>query len=123
NRQWAIDQLGQRPADAAAVAALAEAATGADYFRTRAGAVEALGAVPAANTAAPLAAALRDTSAQVRRASVAALGQLGGARAAEPGQVGVPGLQPGVGTLKYPDTRKDVETALRRLQKPATDDE
>src|SRR5207248_1581302 len=83
NRQWAIDQLGQRPADAAAVAALAEAATGADYFRTRAGAVEALGAVPAANTAAPLAAALRDTSAQVRRAGVAALGQLGGARAAE----------------------------------------
>src|SRR5213596_3511637 len=83
NRQWAIDQLGQRPADVAAVAALAEAATGADYFRTRAGAVEALGAVPAANTAAPLAAALRDTSAQVRRAGVAALGQLGGARAAE----------------------------------------
>src|SRR6266571_5162018 len=83
NRQWAIDQLGQRPADAAAVAALAEAATGADYFRTRAGAVEALGAVPAANTAAPLAAALRDTSAQVRRAGVAALGQLGGARAAD----------------------------------------
>src|SRR5207302_2020256 len=83
NRQWAIDQLGQRPADAAAVAALAEAATGADYFRTRAGAVEALGAGPGANTAAPLAAALRDTSAQVRRAGVAALGQLGGARAAE----------------------------------------
>src|SRR5437660_12725665 len=83
NRQWAIDQLGHRPADAAAVAALAEAATGADYFRTRAGAVEALGAVPVANTAAPLAAALRDTSAQVRRAGVAALGQLGGARAAE----------------------------------------
>ncbi len=242
NRQWAIDQLGQRPADAAAVAALAEAATGADYFRTRAGAVEALGAVPAANTAAPLAAALRDTSAQVRRAGVAALGQLGGARAAElaratfqtdpsyevraaaltalvradstardsavawglatpsyqdviqeaayriiaqtsdtaairrveqrlatdhlaahvlaalaargsghaldllaarlndnrpvvrrwvveafqftlPRQLGVPRLQAVVGTLKYPDTRKDVETALQRLQKPATDDE
>ena len=242
NRQWAIDQLGQRPADAAAVAALAEAATGADYFRTRAGAVEALGAVPVANTAAPLAAALRDTSAQVRRAGVAALGQLGGARAAElaratfqtdpsyevraaaltalvradstardsavawglatpsyqdviqeaayriiaqtrdtavmprveqrlatdrlaahvlaalaargsghaldllaarlndnrpvvrrwvveafqftlPRQLGVPRLQAVVGTLKYPDTRKDVETALQRLQKPATDDE
>src|SRR5437660_594091 len=112
NRQWAIDQLGQRPADAAAVAALAEAATGADYFRTRAGAVEALGAVPVANTAAPLAAALRDTWAQVRRAGVAALGQLG-----------VPRLQAVVGTLKYPDTRKDVETTLQRLQKPATDDE
>src|SRR3989441_499394 len=34
NRQWAIEQLAQRPTDAAAVAALAEAATGADYFRT-----------------------------------------------------------------------------------------
>src|SRR6266704_2032217 len=242
NRQWAIDQLGQRPADAAAVAALAEAATGADYFRTRAGAVEALGELPAASTAAPLAAALRDTSAQVRRAAIAALGQLGGARAAElsratfqtdpsyevraaaltalaradstardsaiawglatpsyqdviqeaayrliaqtrdtaaiprveerlatdrlaahvlaalaargsvhaldllaahlndnrpvvrrwvveafqftlPRQLGVPRLQAVVGTLKYPDTRKDVETALQRLQKPATDDE
>src|SRR6266480_4196489 len=242
NRQWAIDQLGQRPADAAAVAALAEAATGADYFRTRAGAIEALGELPAASTAAPLAAALRDTSAQVRRAAIAALGQLGGARAAElaratfqtdpsyevraaaltalvhadstardsavawglatpsyqdviqeaayriiaqtrdtaaiprveerlatdrlaahvlaalaargsghaldllaahlndnrpvvrrwvveafqftlPRQLGVPRLQAVVGTLKYPDTRKDVETALQRLQKPGADDE
>src|SRR5437867_2885856 len=242
NRQWAIDQLGQRPADAAAVAALAEAATGADYFRTRAGAVEALGELPAGSTAAPLAAALHDTSAQVRRAGVAALGQLGGARAAElaratfqtdpsyevraaaltalvradstardsavawglatpsyqdviqeaayrivaqtrdtaaiprveerlatdrlaahvlaalaargsvhalevltahlnderravrrwvveafqftlPRQLGVPRLQAVVGTLKYPGTRKDVETALQRLQKPGADDE
>ena len=232
----------QRPADAAAVAALAEAATGADYFRTRAGAIEALGELPAASTAAPLEAALRDTSAQVRRAAIAALGQRGGARPAElaratfqtdpsyevraaaltalvhadstardsavawglatpsyqdviqeaayriiaqtrdtaaiprveerlatdrlaahvlaalaargsghaldllaahlndnrpvvrrwvveafqftlPRQVGVPRLQTVVGTLKYPDTRKDVETALQRLQKPATDDE
>ena len=83
NRQWAIEQLAQRPADAAAVAALAEAATGADYFRTRAGAVEALGELPGASGAAPLAAALRDTSAQVRRAAITALGQGGGARAAE----------------------------------------
>ena len=83
NRQWAIEQLAQRPADAAAVAALAEAATRADYFRTRAGAVEALAGLPAASAAAALEAALRDTSAQVRRAGVAALGQLGGARAAE----------------------------------------
>src|SRR5207248_7952301 len=43
NRQWAIEQLAHRPGDAAAVAALAEAATAADYFRTRAAAVEALG--------------------------------------------------------------------------------
>ena len=65
------------------MAALAEAATRADYFRTRAGAVEALAGLPAASAAAALEAALRDTSAQVRRAGVAALGQLGGARAAE----------------------------------------
>src|SRR6266576_3601031 len=242
NRQWAIEQLAQRPADAAAVAALAEAATRADYFRTRAGAVEALAGLPAASAAAALEAALRDTSAQVRRAATTALGQLGGARAAElaratfrndpsyevraaaltalvradstardsaiawglatpsyqdviqeatyriiaqtrdtaaiprveerlatdrlaahvlaalaargtvhalgvlaahlndnrpvvrrwvveafqftlPRQLGVPRLQAVVGTLKYPDTRKDVETALQRLQKPATDDE
>jgi len=83
NRQWAIEQLAQRPTDAAAVAALAEAATGADYFRTRAGAVAALAELPAASAAAALEAALRDTSAQVRRAGVTALGQLGGARAAE----------------------------------------
>ncbi|HYR97974.1 MAG TPA: M1 family aminopeptidase, partial [Gemmatimonadales bacterium] len=242
NRQWAIDQLGQRPADAAAVAALAEAATGADYFRTRAGAVEALAELPAASAAAPLAAALRDTSAQVRRATITALGQRGGARAAElaratfqtdpsyevraaaltalvradstardsavawglatpsyqdviqeaayriiaqtgdtgaiprletllathrfaahvlaalaargsahalelltahlnderravrrwvveafqftlPRQLGIPRLQAAVGTLKYPDTRKDVEAALQNLQKPRADDE
>ena len=242
NRQWAIEQLAQRPADAAAVAALAEAATGADYFRTRAGAVEALGELPGASVAAPLAAALRDTSAQVRRAAIAALGQLGGARAAElarttfqtdpsyevraaalialvradstardsaiawglatpsyqdviqeaayrviaqtgdtgaiprlesllathrfaahvlaalasrgsahaldvlaahlnddrravrrwvveafqftlPRPLGIPRLQAVVDTLKYPDTRKDVQTALQQLQKPGTDEQ
>src|SRR3989449_502154 len=83
NREWVVEQLAQRPTDAAAVAALAEAATGADYFRTRAGAVEALAGLPTPSAAPPLAAALRDSSAQVRRAGVAALGQLGGARAAE----------------------------------------
>src|SRR5256885_1588249 len=75
NRQWAIEQLAQRPADAAAVAALAEAATRADYFRTRAGAVEALAGLPAASAAPALEPALRDPSAQVRRAGVAAPGQ------------------------------------------------
>jgi len=242
NRQWAIEQLAQRPADAAAVAALAEAATGSDYFRTRAGAVEALAGLPASSAAAPLAAALRDTSAQVRRAGVVALGQLGGPRATElaratfhndpsyevraaaltalvradstardsaiawglatpsyqdvireaayriiaqtgdtaaiprveallatdhfaahvlaalaargsaraldilaahlnddrpavrrwvveafqftlPRQLGIPRLQAVAGTLKYADTRKDVETVLQRLQKPGADDE
>jgi aminopeptidase N len=83
NRQWAIEQLAQRPADTAAVTALAAAATAADYFRTRAAAVEALAGLPPASAAAPLAAALRDSSAQVRRAAITALGLHGGARAAE----------------------------------------
>jgi len=83
NREWVIEQLAQRPADAAALAALARAATSADYFLTRAQAAEALARFPAAVAATPLAAALRDTSAQVRRAAVAALGRIGGARAAE----------------------------------------
>src|SRR2546427_57715 len=142
NRQWVIEQLAQRPADAAAVAALAEVATGADYFRTRAVAGEALGAVPAATTAerlAParlaahvlaalaargtvhaldvLAAHLNDNRPVVRRWVVEAF------QFTLPRQLGVPRLQAVVGTLKYPDTRKDVETALQRLQKPATDDE
>src|SRR2546428_763678 len=200
------------------------------------------GGSPGASAAAPLAAALRDTSAQVRRAGVAALGQLGGARAADlarttfhndpsyevraaaltalvradstardsaivwglatpsyqdviqeaayrliaqtgdtgaiprvetllatdhfaahvlaalaargsahaldvlavhlnderravrrwgveafaftlPRQLGIPRLQAAAGTLKYPDTQKDVDGALQRLQKPGTDDE
>src|SRR5207237_2806656 len=72
-----------RPADATALAALARAATSADYFLTRAQAAEALARFPAAGTAAPLATALRDSSAQVRRAAITALGGLGGARAAE----------------------------------------
>ena len=40
-----------------------------------------------------------------------------------PRQLGIPRLQGAAGTLKYPDTRKDVEGALQRLQKPGTDDE
>ena len=83
NREWVIEQLAQRPADAAALAALARAATTADYFLTRSQAAEALVRFPAAGAATPLAAALGDTSAQVRRAAVAALGRIGGARAAE----------------------------------------
>ena len=82
NRQWAIEQLAKRTADTAAAAALAWAATSADYFLTRAGATEALAGFPAAGPA-PLAVALRDTSAPVRRAAVTALGQIGGSRAAD----------------------------------------
>ncbi len=83
NRQWAIEQLAQRTADTAAAAALARAAGSADYFLTRAGAAEALARFPAGVAEAPLTAALADTSAQVRRAAITALGRLGGARAAE----------------------------------------
>src|SRR5207247_10524126 len=83
NRQWVIEQLGKRTGDTAAAAALASAATSADYFLTRAGAAEALGHFPAGLAQAPLEGALRDTSAQVRRAAVSALGDVGGARAAE----------------------------------------
>src|SRR5690242_13869262 len=82
NREWTIEQLAKRTTDTAAAAALAWAATSADYFLTRAGAAEALAAFPA-TAAAPLAAALRDTAAQVRRAAITALGQIGGARSAD----------------------------------------
>ena len=83
NRDWVIAELAKRPTDATALAALARAATVADYFLTRAQAVEALARFPAAGAAAPLAAALRDTAAQVRRMAITTLGRLGGARAAE----------------------------------------
>src|SRR4029077_9455527 len=83
NREWVIEELAKRPADATALAALARAATAADYFLTRAQAAEALAGFPAAGATTPLAAALRDSSAQVRRAAVTALGRLGGPRTAE----------------------------------------
>ncbi len=79
NRHWVIAQLGLRPTDAAAAAALAQAATGADYFLTRVAAANALAAFPAATALPALQAAMRDTSAQVRAAAVEALGTLGGA--------------------------------------------
>ena len=40
-----------------------------------------------------------------------------------PRQLGIPRLQAIAGTLKYADTRKEVETVVQRLQKPGTDDE
>ncbi len=83
NRQWAIDQLETRRGDSAAAGALARAVASADYFLTRAAAAEALGHFPAGLAERPLAAALRDTSAQVRRAAITALGALGGPRTAE----------------------------------------
>ena len=83
DRQWAIAQLAKRPADSAAARALAEAATGADYYLTRVHAATALGAVPGEVSSAALARVAHDTSSQVRQAAMTALGQLGGARSIE----------------------------------------
>ena len=81
NRQWVISQLSQRGGDSTAVAALARAATKADYFLVRATAVGALAELPASVALPPLTAALTDTSAQVRTAALEALGNLSGAAA------------------------------------------
>jgi len=89
DREWVIDQLAQRAADTtrttadrgAAATALADAATGADYFLTRSQACDVLAGLGADVALSPLEAATRDTSAQVRAAAVDALGQVGGAKA------------------------------------------
>jgi len=78
NRQWVIDQLAARKEDAVAGAALATAATGADYYLTRAQAATALGKFPEPVALAPLSRALADTSAAVRAAALHGLGALGG---------------------------------------------
>ncbi len=82
NRQWAIDQLAQRPHDADAARSLADAATGADYFRTRAAAALALARFPAPLALPALGRAARDTSAQVRAAAVTAAGSVADTAAA-----------------------------------------
>ena len=82
DRHWVIAQLGQHATDPAAGAALAQAATGADYFLTRVAAASALAAFPAAVALPALQTALKDTSAQVRAAAVEALGNLGSPQAA-----------------------------------------
>jgi len=81
NRNWVIAQLALRPGDSAAATAVAQAATGADYFLTRVQASQALAAFPVAAALPALQTAMRDTSAQVRAAAVEALGALGGDRA------------------------------------------
>ncbi|MGN6391030.1 MAG: M1 family aminopeptidase [Gemmatimonadales bacterium] len=80
-RAWAISRLAARTSDSLAGQALVRAARRADYFLTRAEAAQALGAFPAGIALPGLAAAARDTSAQVREAAVTALGGLGGERA------------------------------------------
>jgi aminopeptidase N len=81
NRHWVIAQLGLRPGDTVAATALAQAATGADYSLTRAGAAQALAAFPEGVALPALQVAARDTSAPVRAAAVDALGNVGGDRA------------------------------------------
>jgi aminopeptidase N len=76
NRHWVISQLAQRTGDAAAGAALAQAATSADYFRVRMAAAGALAEFPAAVALPALQTAMADTSAQVRAAAVEALGSV-----------------------------------------------
>lgn len=76
NRSWVIDQLTARPTDTLAAHALADAATGADYFLTRAQAAAALAAFAARAALPPLERALRDTSSQVRESAARSLGQL-----------------------------------------------
>lgn len=81
NRSWTITQLARRTTDTLAATALASAATGADYFRTRAEAAGALAAFPPQLALPALAQALSDTSSRVRRSAVSALGSIGGPRA------------------------------------------
>ncbi len=83
DRSWVIGELGRRSDDAPAAAALAAAASGADYPLTRAEAATALAHFPSSVALAGLEAALRDTSSTVRAAAVQALAtvQDGGERA------------------------------------------
>ena len=78
DRAWVIEALARRPADAAAGAALANAAQHADYFLTRQQAAQALDTFPAAVASPALTAALKDTSAAVRAAAIRALAHVGG---------------------------------------------
>ncbi|HXD48205.1 MAG TPA: M1 family aminopeptidase [Gemmatimonadaceae bacterium] len=83
DREWVLAELAHRPGDAAAAAAVANAATSADYFETRMLAASALSAFPADVAIPALTRALADTSAQVRAAAAAELGKVHDARAAE----------------------------------------
>jgi HEAT repeat protein len=83
NREWVISQLAGRTGDSLAGSALARAARSADYFLTRAQAIEALARFPAPTAVPVLEAAMRDTSALVRAVAVSGLGALGGPRSQE----------------------------------------
>ncbi|TFG50767.1 MAG: hypothetical protein E4H38_02990 [Gemmatimonadales bacterium] len=75
NRDWVIRQLASHRQSPEAGAAIAAAATGADYFHTRAQAALALSAFEGATVNAALLGALSDTSAQVRAAAAQAMGE------------------------------------------------
>ena len=81
DREWVISQLGKRPDDREAAAAVATALTGADYPLTRTLAASAVAAFSNDVARPALTAALRDTSSQVRAAAAASLARVGGARA------------------------------------------
>jgi aminopeptidase N len=81
NRDWVIGQLARRRESPEAAAALAAAATGADYFHTRAQAALALSGVAGEAASGALLTALGDTSAQVRAAAAQAMGERGDAGA------------------------------------------
>jgi aminopeptidase N len=83
NREWVIGQLAKRTTDAAAMAAVARAATSADYYLTRQLAVAALRTAPPDVAIPSITTALRDTSAQVRNAAAAALGFVKDSRSLE----------------------------------------
>ena len=82
NRFWVIGQLAQRPTDSLAGRALARAATGADYYLTRAQAAEALGRFADAVARPALETAASDTSSSVRQSALLGLTELGGDRTA-----------------------------------------
>jgi HEAT repeat protein len=71
-------QLARRTADGAAITALTEAATHADYYLTREHAVVLLGQFPTAVALPTLLTALHDTSSQVRTAAATSIGHAGG---------------------------------------------
>jgi aminopeptidase N len=78
NRHWVIAQLSERPKDPAAGAALAQAATSADYFLVRSAATGALASFSPSVALPALQSAAADTSAQVRAAAIEALGTVSG---------------------------------------------
>jgi aminopeptidase N len=81
DREWVLTQLVARPTDAAAAAAVARAATSADYFLTRQVATSGLSAFPADVSIPALTTALRDTSALVRSSAAAELADIKDPRA------------------------------------------